>query len=175
MTGPEHSKKAENLFSAATRDPRDHSLTQIGQKVYTPPGVDERNQMIVLAQVHATLALAAATALGHSKQRMRAARLQVRLTSPRSTRTAAANGSNRIGQSDPLTPDSDRLTSQGVSRVTHIDLPAASSHRGGHIGSSSGGRAQDACAASWDGAVSGRGCHQGSIMTIRPSSLACAR
>jgi hypothetical protein len=66
MTGPEHYKEAERLLSEATaRDPH-----------YVPPGGDpgvplgppQRDQMIALAQVHATLALAAATAIGDSDQ-----------------------------------------------------------------------------------------------------------
>jgi hypothetical protein len=68
MTGTEHDKEAEALLSAAMRDPRDVSLQRSGRRRYIPPGADERERMITLAQVHATLALAAATALGAVEQ-----------------------------------------------------------------------------------------------------------
>ena len=66
MTGPEHYKEAEALLSAATRDPRDVSLQRSGQELHMPPGADERERMITPAQVHATVALAAATVVGTS-------------------------------------------------------------------------------------------------------------
>ena len=51
-TGPEHYREAEKLLGEAA-DPYDFDLTQA-----------ERNTKALGAQVHATLALAAATALG---------------------------------------------------------------------------------------------------------------
>lgn len=51
MTGPEHFAEAERLIATAA-DPFDFDLTQA-----------ERNTIALAAQVHATLALAAATAL----------------------------------------------------------------------------------------------------------------
>jgi hypothetical protein len=62
MTGPEHYMQAENLLTQAEpRDPqRDQGLSRLAP--FARP--EEREQMIAKAQVHAVLALAAATALG---------------------------------------------------------------------------------------------------------------
>jgi hypothetical protein len=71
MTGPEHYKLAEDLLREATRDPRSvrpDFNRRTSERLYFHPGKDEREQMITLAQVHATLAVAAATALGSSTQ-----------------------------------------------------------------------------------------------------------
>jgi hypothetical protein len=57
MTGPEHFKEAERLIEAAGEVPSNHGDTNPGALV-----------LLAEAQVHATLALAAATAIGQQKQ-----------------------------------------------------------------------------------------------------------
>jgi len=69
MTGPEHYKLAERLLSQAARDPRESAqIPVVPPPVNRPLGPQQRDRMIAQAQVHATLALAAATALGDSDQ-----------------------------------------------------------------------------------------------------------
>ena len=57
MTGPEHYREAEYMLQMAT-----NQLSSQGDD-----GIDDANRLIARAQVHATLALAAATALDPAK------------------------------------------------------------------------------------------------------------
>jgi hypothetical protein len=70
MTGPEHYLEAERLLREAKRDLRDlrDRPSRIGDPLPKVLGPEQRQQNIALAQVHSTLALAAATALGSSNQ-----------------------------------------------------------------------------------------------------------
>jgi hypothetical protein len=57
VTGPEHYREAEYMLQMAT-----NQLSSQGDD-----GIDDANRLIARAQVHATLALAAATALDPAK------------------------------------------------------------------------------------------------------------
>ena len=59
MTGLEHYKAAEDLLKRAKSTPPPAPRGTI--PAWTPPKPEERQEMIALAHVHATLALAAAT------------------------------------------------------------------------------------------------------------------
>jgi hypothetical protein len=61
MTGPEHYRQAEQLIGSVTK--RD-ALS--GARILAPGNPECRRDVLALAQVHATLALAAATALAHA-------------------------------------------------------------------------------------------------------------
>jgi hypothetical protein len=60
MTGPEHYKEAEYLLASSI-----HLRAELlsGERENEPADYDEPDRVVALAQVHATLALAAATAL----------------------------------------------------------------------------------------------------------------
>jgi hypothetical protein len=71
MTGPEHYKAAEDLLNQAAPTPPQEGLRRLpGGNVAIPvqtfTEAEERQEMIALAHVHATLALAAATAVATS-------------------------------------------------------------------------------------------------------------
>jgi len=77
MTGPEHYKAAEDLLEEAVPTSPPAGLQRLpGGDVAIPvhsfPTAEERQAMIALAHVHATLALAAATAVGGSSFEERA-------------------------------------------------------------------------------------------------------
>lgn len=64
MTGPEHYKQAETLLAQAMpRDLRNPSPARSTEEWTPAPRFEERQEIIARAQVHATLALTAATAL----------------------------------------------------------------------------------------------------------------
>ena len=69
MTGPEHYRQAEYLLGRVTPKPQpplERSGQDVIMRVVDVPEPADRKEMIERAQVHATLALAAATALGSS-------------------------------------------------------------------------------------------------------------
>lgn len=64
MNGPEHFRRAEELLDQAAEPRTWRSVTEAGPFRFDAAGrVEERVELVALAQVHATLAQAAATAL----------------------------------------------------------------------------------------------------------------